>query len=163
MAAALRGQCQVVVFAALPMTGSEEAFGVTLGDGEHVVFAFKPPPVSMGERVFLVVMGIVTLVAVVGLAFLAWAFIKRADRAWVVTNQRIINVTGKGVTKQILLADLNRAKGSKSERAVHFRLGADVLSLPLDQSIGGMTMLEFARDPSVAAKMPPIEPGAAAI
>jgi hypothetical protein len=138
------------------------AFGVSLADGEHVVFAFTPPAVSIGERVFLFVMGIVTLVAVVGLAFLVWAFTKRADRVWFVTNQRIVNITGKGVTKQIRLADLNRAKGSKSERGVHFRLGSDVLSLPLDQSIGGMTMLEFARDPSVAAKMPPIEPASCA-
>src|SRR5690242_17877115 len=82
------------------------AFGVPLEPDERVVFAHVPPPVSGGERAIIVLVGCFFLPIVVGIFIIIYAFMKKADRAWFVTNKRAVKVNGKGAVTSIKLQDI---------------------------------------------------------
>lgn len=77
--------------------GGGSVLGVPLQPGERVIYFYKPS--YTGDKIALWVVGILTLIVVIGIIFIILALIHdgRNPKAQIVTNMRVIEVSGKGV------------------------------------------------------------------
>ena len=79
--------------------------GVPLQPGERVVYFFKPSYTA--DKVAYIIVGVMLLVVLFGILFIVLALLvdSRNPRAQIVTNMRIIEVSGKGVPTWMPLGD----------------------------------------------------------
>jgi hypothetical protein len=86
-------------------SGPPTVLGVALEPGERVIYFYKPSYTA--DKAALWFLGVVTLIAVVGVVLIILAILhdSRNPRAQIVTNRRILEISGKGVVTSIPLAD----------------------------------------------------------
>jgi len=86
--------------------GAPTVMGVPLQPGERVVYFFKPS--YTGDKIAFWIVGILLLWILVGIVFIVLALMvdSRNPRAQIVTNMRVIEISGKGVLTWIPLADV---------------------------------------------------------
>lgn len=132
------------------------AFGMPLEQDERVVFAHVPPPVSGGERAVIVLIGCFFLPIVVGIFIIIYAFMKKSDRVWLITNRRVVNVNAKGVAKSIKLQDIVLGVVSRASESIDLRYGVDTVAVPTKATVNGIPMLTAVRTPRMFADMPGI-------
>ncbi len=85
--------------------GPPTVLGVPLQPGERVLYYFKPSYTA--EKIVYWILGVVLVFILVGIVFIVLALMmdSRKPRAQIVTNQRVIEISGKGVPTWIPLAD----------------------------------------------------------
>jgi hypothetical protein len=139
-----------------PAAVSRTAFGISLEPDEQVVFAHIPPPISAGERLGLMFIGLLLLVIVVGLFIIIHAFTKQADRAWFLTTKRAINVTATGKVRQIKLDQIRTVVNNKNVSTIDLGWGNNIVHLPLAH-VEGTHLLTILGEPTTnVPRLPPI-------
>jgi hypothetical protein len=113
--------------------------------------------VSGGERAVIVLVGCFFLPIVVGIFIIIYAFMKKADRVWFVTNKRAVKVTGKGAVTSIRLGDIVLGVVSSASETIELRFGMDSVPVPTKATINGMPMIEAVRRPGQFAELPAIQ------
>jgi len=85
--------------------GPPTVLGVALQPGERVLYYFKPSYTV--DKVVCWVVGLLTLLILIGIGFIAYALLMERfrPRAQIVTTLRVIEISGKGVPSWIPLAD----------------------------------------------------------
>lgn len=108
-----QGQMQQYGQPAMAGAGGGTVLGVPLQPGEHVIYFYKPS--YTGDKVALWIIGILTLIVVIGIIFIILALIHdgRNPKAQIVTNMRVIEISGKGVPTWMML---NEAVDLEPER-----------------------------------------------
>ena len=91
----------------MPATGggAPSVMGVPLQPGERVVYFFKPSYTA--DKVVYIIVGVMLLIVLFGIIFIVLALLvdSRNPRAQIVTNMRVIEVSGKGVPRWMPLGD----------------------------------------------------------
>lgn len=89
-----------------PMEGPPSVLGVPLEPGERVIYFHKPT--YTGDRVGMIIVGVLLLFIVVGIGFLIYGIWmpKWVPRGQVVTTRRVINVDKNGFPMSIPLIDI---------------------------------------------------------
>jgi hypothetical protein len=89
----------------VPAGGPPTVMGVQLQPGERVVYFYKPSYTA--DKVAFWIVGILTVIVLIGIVFIVLALLhdSRNPKAQIVTNMRVIEVSGKGVPNWIPLAD----------------------------------------------------------
>lgn len=85
--------------------GPASVMGVPLAAGERVIYFFKPNYKT--TKIALIVIGVLTIWAIVGIILIVLGVYheKWNPRAHIVTNQRVMEISGKGVPSWIPLSD----------------------------------------------------------
>jgi len=86
--------------------GAPTVMGIPLQPGERVVYFFKPSYTA--DKVAMWIVGVLTIVVLIGIVFIVLALTveSRNPRAQIVTNMRVIEISGKGVPTWIPLSDV---------------------------------------------------------
>ncbi len=90
---------------AMAVAGPPTVLGVPLQPGERVVYYYKPS-YTVNKVVFWI-LGVITLFILIGIGFIIYALVmdRFRPRAQVVTTQRVIEISGKGVPNWIPLTE----------------------------------------------------------
>ncbi|MEO7327294.1 MAG: hypothetical protein ABI193_01865 [Minicystis sp.] len=85
--------------------GAPTVMGVQLAPGERVIYFHKPN--YQTDKIVLWVFGVLFLIVLIGIIFIILAVLhdSRNPRAQIVTTQRVIEISGKGVPSWIPIAD----------------------------------------------------------
>ncbi len=112
--------------------GAPTVMGVQLAPGERVIYFHKPN--YQTDKIVLWVFGILFLIVLIGIIFIVLAVIhdSRNPRAQIVTTQRVIEISGKGVPSWIPLAD---AVDVDAERQQATNAGGGLIGLAIGAAI----------------------------
>ena len=99
------GQAMVPAAGQALASGGASVMGVPLMPGERVVYFYKPSYTAY--KVVFWIFGVLMLVILIGIIFIVLALLvdKRNPRAQIVTNMRVIEISGKGFVTSIPLSD----------------------------------------------------------
>ncbi len=118
-------------YGAGPMSGAPTVLGIPLEPGERVIWFKRHDHTT--EMVVMIVLGVLFLIVLVGIVFLILGLTanSRNPRAHVLTNRRLIYVTGKGQVQQFYLNQLadiepERQRSSGGGGLVGLAIGAAV-------------------------------------
>ncbi|MBK8258152.1 MAG: hypothetical protein IPK82_36485 [Polyangiaceae bacterium] len=105
--AAMGGQAPMQAYGQQAMAGAGggSVLGIPLQPGERVIYFYKPS--YTGDKIAFWIIGILTLIVLIGVIFIVLALIhdSRNPKAQIITNMRVIEVSGKGVPTWVALAD----------------------------------------------------------
>jgi hypothetical protein len=115
--------------------GAPTVCGVQLQPGERVIYFYKPS--YNGDKIAMWVLGVLFLVVIIGLLFiyLAVTMEQRNPKAQIVTNQRVIEVSGKGVPSWFPFAD---AMDITAERQKNTNVGGGLLGMAIGAAVSAI-------------------------
>lgn len=115
---------------------SEEAKAVTLLQDEEIIHDLRPSWSKWGGAL---VIGLVTSIFIVGLFVLGWVWLARKNSRYVVTNQRIVEISGilGTSTTEYRISDLRQLQTGASWSEKFLSVGN------LQFSTGGATTITF--------------------
>lgn len=101
--------------AAMAGPGAQTVMGVPLQPGERVIYIYKPSYTV--DKVMYWICGVLLALVLVGIIFIVLAVLvdKRNPKAQIVTNQRVIEISGKGVVQSIALSDVIELKPKRQQ------------------------------------------------
>ncbi len=119
----------------VPAGMAQSVLGVPLQPGERVVYFFKPS--YTGDKIALWVVGVLTVWMLIGIIFIVLALMvdSRNPKAQVVTNMRVIEISGKGVPTWIPLAD---AVDLTAERQKGNAAGGGLIGLAISAAVSAV-------------------------
>ena len=116
-------------------SGPATVCGVQLQPGERVIYFYKPS--YTGDKVVMWIFGVLFLVVIVGLIFiyLAVTVEQRNPKAQIITNQRVIEVSGKGVPSWLPFSD---AMDVTAERQRNTNVGGGLLGMAIGAAVSAI-------------------------
>lgn len=116
-------------------SGPATVCGVQLQPGERVIYFYKPS--YTGDKVAMWIFGVLFLVVIVGLIFiyLAVTVEQRNPKAQIITNQRVIEVSGKGVPSWLPFSD---AMDVTAERQRNTNVGGGLLGMAIGAAVSAI-------------------------
>ncbi len=116
-------------------SGPATVCGVQLQPGERVIYFHKPS--YTGDKVAMWILGVVFLVMIIGLIFIYLAVTtdQRNPRAQIITNQRVIEVSGKGVPSWFPFHD---AMDVTAERQKNANVGGGLLGMAIGAAVSAI-------------------------
>jgi hypothetical protein len=116
-------------------SGPPTVCGVQLQPGERVIYFHKPS--YTGDKVAMWILGVLFLVAIIGLLFIYLAVTteQRNPKAQIITNQRVIEVSGKGVPSWFPFAD---AMDITAERQKNTNVGGGLLGMAIGAAVSAI-------------------------
>jgi hypothetical protein len=115
--------------------GPPTVCGVQLQPGERVIYFYKPS--YTGDKVAMWILGVLFLVVIIGLIFIYLAVTteQRNPRAQIITNQRVIEVSGKNVPSWFPFAD---AMDITAERQKNTNVGGGLLGMAIGAAVSAI-------------------------
>ena len=115
--------------------GPPTVCGVQLQPGERVIYFYKPS--YSGDKIAMWVLGVLFLVVIIGLLFIYLAVTteQRNPKAQIITNQRVIEVSGKGVPSWFPFAD---AMDVTAERQKNANVGGGLLGMAIGAAVSAV-------------------------
>lgn len=115
--------------------GPPTVCGVQLQPGERVIYFYKPS--YTGDKVAMWILGVIFAVFIIGFLFIYLAVTteQRNPKAQIVTNQRVIEVSGKGVPSWFPLAD---AVDITAERQKNANVGGGLLGYAIGAAVSAI-------------------------
>ena len=116
-------------------SGPPTVCGVQLQPGERVIYFHKPS--YTGDKVAMWILGVLFLVVIIGLVFIYLAVTteSRNPRAQIITNQRVIEVSGKGVPSWFPFSD---AMDVTAERQKNQNVGGGLLGMAIGAAVSAI-------------------------
>jgi hypothetical protein len=116
-------------------TGPATVCGVQLQPGERVIYFYKPS--YTGDKVAMWILGVLFLVVIIGLIFIYLAVTteQRNPKAQIITNQRVIEVSGKGVPSWF---PFNDAMDVTAERQKNTNVGGGLLGMAIGAAVSAI-------------------------
>ncbi len=116
-------------------SGPPTVCGVQLQPGERVIYFYKPS--YTGDKVAMWILGVLFLVVIIGLIFIYLAVTteQRNPRAQIITNQRVIEVSGKNVPSWFPFAD---AMDITAERQKNANVGGGLLGMAIGAAVSAI-------------------------
>jgi hypothetical protein len=116
-------------------SGPPTVCGVQLQPGERVIYFHKPS--YTGDKVAMWILGVLFLVAIIGLLFIYLAVTteQRNPKAQIITNQRVIEVSGKGIPSWFPFAD---AMDVTAERQKNTNVGGGLLGMAIGAAVSAI-------------------------
>jgi hypothetical protein len=116
-------------------SGPPTVCGVQLQPGERVIYFHKPS--YTGDKVAMWILGVMFLIVVVGLVFIYLAVTteSRNPKAQIITNQRVIEVSGKGVPSWF---PFNDAMDVTAERQKNTNVGGGLLGMAIGAAVSAI-------------------------
>jgi hypothetical protein len=116
-------------------SGPPTVCGVQLQPGERVIYFYKPS--YTGDKVAMWILGVLFLVVIIGLIFIYLAVTteQRNPKAQIITNQRVIEVSGKGVPSWFPFAD---AMDVTAERQKNQNVGGGLLGMAIGAAVSAI-------------------------
>ena len=116
-------------------SGPPTVCGVQLQPGERVIYFYKPS--YTGDKIAMWVLGVLFLVVVIGLIFIYLAVTteQRNPKAQIITNQRVIEVSGKNVPSWFPFAD---AMDITAERQKNANVGGGLLGMAIGAAVSAI-------------------------
>jgi hypothetical protein len=118
-----------------PANGPPTVMGVQLQPGERVIYFYKPSYTV--DKVMLWIFGVLFLIVLIGIIFIILALLhdSRNPKAQIVTNQRAIEISGKGVPSWFPLAD---AADINAERQRNSNVGGGLLGAAIGAAVSAI-------------------------
>ena len=115
--------------------GPPTVCGVQLQPGERVIYFYKPS--YTGDKVAMWILGVLFLVVIIGLFFIYLAVTTEArnPKAQIITNQRVIEVSGKNVPSWFPFAD---AMDVTAERQKNANVGGGLLGMAIGAAVSAI-------------------------
>ena len=115
--------------------GPTTVCGVQLQPGERVIYFYKPS--YTGDKIAMWIVGVLFLVVLIGLIFIYLAVTteQRNPRAQIITNQRVIEVSGKGVPSWFPFSD---AMDVTAERQKNTNVGGGLLGMAIGAAVSAI-------------------------
>lgn len=137
-------QGQGLAVAMAPGGGAQLVLGVPLEPGERVIHFHKPS--YTGDKIALWVLGVLTLIAVVGVAFIVWALLydKLQPKGYFVTNRRVVSVDKRGTPVSIPLHDITDLEAVRNSSQAY---GGGLLGAAIGAIADHMTNKNAKADP----------------
>ena len=116
-------------------SGPPTVCGVQLQPGERVIYFYKPS--YTGDKVAMWIVGVLLLVLIIGLIFIYLAVTteQRNPKVQIITNQRVIEVSGKGVPSWFPFAD---AMDVTAERQKNTNVGGGLLGMAIGAAVSAI-------------------------
>ena len=116
-------------------SGPPTVCGVQLQPGERVIYFHKPS--YTGDKVAMWILGVLFLVFIIGLVFIYLAVTteSRNPKAQIITNQRVIEVSGKGVPSWFPFSD---AMDVTAERQKNTNVGGGLLGMAIGAAVSAI-------------------------
>ena len=116
-------------------SGPPTVCGVQLQPGERVIYFYKPS--YTGDKVAMWILGVLFLVVIIGLIFIYLAVTteQRNPKAQIITNQRVIEVNGKGVPSWF---PFNDAMDVTAERQKNTNVGGGLLGMAIGAAVSAI-------------------------
>ena len=116
-------------------SGPPTVCGVQLQPGERVIYFYKPS--YTGDKVAMWILGVVFLVVIIGLIFIYLAVTTEArnPKAQIITNQRVIEVSGKNVPSWFPFAD---AMDVTAERQKNANVGGGLIGMAIGAAVSAI-------------------------
>ncbi|MEP7120382.1 MAG: hypothetical protein ABJE95_05720 [Byssovorax sp.] len=116
-------------------SGPPTVCGVQLQPGERVIYFYKPS--YTGDKVAMWILGVLFLVFIIGLIFIYLAVTteQRNPKAQIITNQRVIEVSGKGVPSWF---PFNDAMDVTAERQKNSNVGGGLLGMAIGAAVSAI-------------------------
>ncbi|MFS8069966.1 MAG: hypothetical protein ACMG6S_26680 [Byssovorax sp.] len=115
--------------------GPPTVCGVQLQPGERVIYFYKPS--YTGDKVAMWILGVLFLIVIIGLIFIYLAVTteSRNPKAQIITNQRVIEVSGKNVPSWFPFAD---AMDVTAERQKNANVGGGLLGMAIGAAVSAI-------------------------
>ena len=115
--------------------GPPTVCGVQLQPGERVIYFYKPS--YTGDKIAMWVVGVLFLVVIIGLIFIYLAVTteSRNPKAQIITNQRVIEVSGKNVPSWFPFAD---AMDVTAERQKNTNVGGGLIGMAIGAAVSAI-------------------------
>lgn len=116
-------------------SGPPTVCGVQLQPGERVIYFYKPS--YTGDKVAMWILGVMFLVVIIGLIFIYLAVTteQRNPKAQIITNQRVIEVSGKNVPSWFPFSD---AMDVTAERQKNTNVGGGLLGMAIGAAVSAI-------------------------